>query len=1158
MNRSLTSRGRPRTRGKRTLGAAAAASLVAGLLAVGVTSTAQADEEAADALPLPRALNINAERVQSIPGQYQIAHSETTGKIYVTGSEGRPPVVTGTVAEIDPDTMEIDRVANLPIVPHPHSTTPGWKTQGALGIDIDDTRGHIWITSTRDEQMQVLDLETLEVIWTSYYDNLNDFDPEDSGTWRPDIEVHHPREVWVDEARGLAYVTSANRGGASQTDAISVYDVETFEIVERISIPDRSDYGDAAYPVTMGFAADESRGELYTSDFRTDQLYVIDLQTQSLKSTAQFDNPNGGAATLQSSSIAVNPDLGEIYTANQGDQSGGWAGLIVFDQDTLEEKYRIETGQRALAVDVDTENDVVYVADFADGTTTVVDARAQEVVAVLETPNNYDTDQQGGANHVIVANGDAFVVDKARYYDTSSSEQQPTYVVDYLTGERITSGTENKTGTESTLYADSLVKLSTPWGNERKGASRHVTKVENEFSVEAGAGDSVFISGSGFAPGQRLAIRINNDQWGIIGGDEGEGDERTVRERIAVDADGNFHNEEVPIPEGLQAGTHDIVLLDSAPVTNPRIPFTVHAAGEEGEEFSNVTETEVVAGGQPAGTMYTPTYVVAGEDITIRGEGFFPNAGEGNFSAGPVFLNQPGGAPPTNGPGVNVANREIENQVPDSTYADPRAHGVWLAEPDGTWEITIPFPTPENSSLTEATAWQAGDTHLIRVLSGSLGQNDLIRNPAANIEIVASEDDIPGGSEGTEPEPVPQPEFTFEPTDLAASELAFAGYPEVQQPDTNWIEAPEPSDPSDVTVNTGQSATFEITDLGTARAIPTTVQWQRHDGTDWVDVAGGTEATLELGAVDESHDGDQYRAVVSNLWGSTTTEAATLTVSDDVDPDVAPTVTEHPASVSADTGEDATFSAAAEGTPEPTVQWQRLDDGDWIDVAGATGTSLRIESATDSDDGAQYRAVFTNAAGSATSDPATLTVRSDDDDDDDDGSTDPDGDDLTDDNRGTIEAPDEAERGETITVRGAGEHAGDDVRVWLLSTPADLGSSAVAADGTFSATIPTDAELGPHRIAVYTADGDLIGWDDITVVESADGGGDSDGDGSDGSGSGAGDDADGTGGSSTTGGGGWLPSTGAEMGLWLLVAALLAVVSGTGLLIARRRMNSMQ
>lgn len=89
-----------------------------------------------------------------------------------------------------------------------------------------------------------------------------------------------------------------------------------------------------------------------------------------------------------------------------------------------------------------------------------------------------------------------------------------------------------------------------------------------------------------------------------------------------------------------------------------------------------------------------------------------------------------------------------------------------------------------------------------------------------------------------------------------------------------------------------------------------------------------------------------------------------------------PAVTTNPASATVPAGSRHTFSAAATGVLTPTVQWQVSSDGGktWANIAGATAPSFTTGALTMSDSGNQYRAVFTNASGSATTLPATITV----------------------------------------------------------------------------------------------------------------------------------------------------------------------------------------
>ena len=84
----------------------------------------------------------------------------------------------------------------------------------------------------------------------------------------------------------------------------------------------------------------------------------------------------------------------------------------------------------------------------------------------------------------------------------------------------------------------------------------------------------------------------------------------------------------------------------------------------------------------------------------------------------------------------------------------------------------------------------------------------------------------------------------------------------------------------------------------------------------------------------------------------------------------APSITQHPASQTVTAGQSVTFNVTASGTAPLNYQWQRNS----ANIPGATSSSYTIASVTTADNGAQFRAVVSNAYGSATSNAATLTV----------------------------------------------------------------------------------------------------------------------------------------------------------------------------------------
>ena len=89
---------------------------------------------------------------------------------------------------------------------------------------------------------------------------------------------------------------------------------------------------------------------------------------------------------------------------------------------------------------------------------------------------------------------------------------------------------------------------------------------------------------------------------------------------------------------------------------------------------------------------------------------------------------------------------------------------------------------------------------------------------------------------------------------------------------------------------------------------------------------------------------------------------------------VAPTVTTQPVSQARCVGANASFTSAASGTPSPTVQWQSSTNGTtWTNITGATNTTLTFAVAA-TDNAKQYRAVWSNSAGTVNSNAAVLTV----------------------------------------------------------------------------------------------------------------------------------------------------------------------------------------
>ena len=177
--------------------------------------------------------------------------------------------------------------------------------------------------------------------------------------------------------------------------------------------------------------------------------------------------------------------------------------------------------------------------------------------------------------------------------------------------------------------------------------------------------------------------------------------------------------------------------------------------------------------------------------------------------------------------------------------------------------------------------------------------------------------------------------------------------------------------PTAQTVIAPAAATFSVTATGTALAY----QWQRSldGGISWLALSSAADPSYGTGDTDPTMDGQQFRVVISNAAGSVTSSAARLTVSA---APIAVAITTQPLDQSVSVGAAAAFSVAATGTPAPSLQWQRSLDGGvtWADIASATAPTFNTGPTALSQSGERYRAVASNGAGTATSDPARLTV----------------------------------------------------------------------------------------------------------------------------------------------------------------------------------------
>jgi len=391
-----------------------------------------------------------AKITQGLPGQFQVAYSKKTNKIWVAGTADRDEHVS-TIARIDANSLKIEAVAELPIV----KNDKGYSYEGAYGITVDDEEGTVWVTSTRDNSVAVYDQATMKQLWTNA--GLSKDDPN----W-----IEHPREVRVDHESGKAFVTGRF--------FVSAIDLKTKQ-VEKIQLEGAPD-GGTRY-ISMNILVDG--GKLYVPERTGGKIFVID--TKTFKVETSFDTKGNAEGEVRPSDIAIDHSQNEIYVSSKG-VKGANSGVSIYDATTHEFKKFIPVGTQALSLDNDEANDLVYVTDFGTGKVGVIDGGAADKLIAEVAMNG------GKANDLVVLpNGSVVAVDK----QAGATATVP-YVLDGTTGtvstsDKVTSKpSKDKQGNEvpaktSEIQANSILKFKVTATAGDNSEVKQVTPETREF-----------------------------------------------------------------------------------------------------------------------------------------------------------------------------------------------------------------------------------------------------------------------------------------------------------------------------------------------------------------------------------------------------------------------------------------------------------------------------------------------------------------------------------------------------------------------------------------------------------------------------------------------------------------------------------------------------
>ena len=337
-----------------------------------------------------------AQITQGLPGQYQVAYSKATNKIWMVGVGARGDLAS-TIARVNADTLQIEEVAALPFELDKNGE---FGYISAYGITVDDVSGTVWVTNTTDNSLSVFDQNTMEQIWTNH--GIAESDPN----W-----IEHPRSVLVDHNSGKVFVTGRYY--------VSAIDMKTFEVT-KLQLEGAPNGGTRYIGMNMTIDGDK----LYVPERTGGKVFVINTKTFKTEQVIQTRGENS-SVEVRPSDVTIDHSENEIYVSSQG-VDGVNSGISVYDLTTGAFKKFVKFGNQALSMENDEDRDLVYVTDFGTGKIAIFDAKTDRVIGEVEMNG-------GKANDLtITADGSVIAVDKQDIANTTAAVP---YVLNSKTGD---------------------------------------------------------------------------------------------------------------------------------------------------------------------------------------------------------------------------------------------------------------------------------------------------------------------------------------------------------------------------------------------------------------------------------------------------------------------------------------------------------------------------------------------------------------------------------------------------------------------------------------------------------------------------------------------------------------------------------------------------
>ena len=558
---------------------------------------------------------------------------------------------------------------------------------------------------------------------------------------------------------------------ASTPSLATVYQFPTTDFIARGATAPTGKQIESPY----GIAYDEATGYVWVTQTRVNKVSVFDPATNKIIWSSAEGDVN------HPREVRVDPSSGKVFVSGSG-------GISVFDTTRHALVKKIEftdaKGESDIAMNmhVDSADGKLYVPSLSAGTVKVIDTKSYEVEKTIQLhKDNAEAD----------LNASDVTIDKSlkEIYVSSQGDRKGTN--SGITVYNLETGAYKKT----IPFGSQALAITSDEARDLLYVTDYGTG--NVGVVDARTGTVVSQVSTGATSGANdVLVAADGSVYAVARSIEGAS---AIETDYTIDKTTGEYRTSSTEPKGKDNADSPIV-----PGVMVKINTTVETTAKPAAQTSSEELVKTYADGAK---LYAVKDWTTGETLKLRGEGFKTQDGsKGSVLA--VKLNK---------------GRISAKEEPKFNGAEGNSAGVWAyiqADENGNFTAELPYPTTENSNLTENL--KSGDKVSVFLLSGSIVEGDTPRGgealsatvaekkadtaetcaPAETTQVSAAPSGVtttyPAGTklslpDSDAPTPAPSESAKPEPTTPAPSESAK---PEPTTPAPSESAKPEPSTPA--------------------------------------------------------------------------------------------------------------------------------------------------------------------------------------------------------------------------------------------------------------------------------------------------------------------------------------------------------------------------